>query len=243
MVCEAVYPNSAGHEASIEMLRDGTVVGSVKFPIDTTLTQGYLERPNKSKPTPLFPGNYTCEFSIVGGPTVTKSFSVVQGAPTPTNAAVEILGELSELHVRAFDVECGPLALLSIIINRDPGMVVLGAARIKGKSMLLDETLVCTPLAAFDAARPRGDPSNAVLLALSVVAHEYGHTLGLKRENIVECFAARVVWKWVRREGVGPTALAAARKFILDNSAPTARLQAASQLHVVGLVRDALGRW
>jgi hypothetical protein len=217
LVCDATFANAAGEEASLALYRAGVLVGSETIAIDGPIVQTYLERPNKSKPTPLFPGSYTCEISIAGGDTVTKEFTVVQGRPSPTDAAVHVLRELSELHVRDFDVRCGPLALLSQILNRDPGMVVLGAARIKGKSMLLDESLICRPLAGFEAARPRHAPSKQVLLALSVVAHEYGHVLGIRRENEAECFAVRTTWKWVRRSNLGATASAAARAFLLDN--------------------------
>ena len=77
---------------------------------------------------------------------------------------------------------------------------------------------MCQPLANFEGTRPTGLPSKAVLLALSVVAHEYGRALGLKRENIVECFAARLVSKWVRRSDLGAAYNASAQKFLLDNS-------------------------
>jgi hypothetical protein len=217
VVCDALFPDDLGTTATISLVREGLVVGTVRVPIDEPLDQLYLERPNRSKPTPLFPGSYECDVTVAGT-TVAKHFTVVQGEPLPTTAAVDVLGELSELHVHNYDVQCVPLALLGQIIDPDPHVILLGMARIKGKSMLLDDAIVCDPLAKFEASRPTGIPSKAVLLALSVVAHEYGHTLGLKRENVVECFAARLVWKWVSRSDLGPVYDASAQKFLLDNS-------------------------
>ena len=45
-----------------------------------------------------------------------------------------------------------------------------------------------------------------------------GQTLGLRRENNVECFAARVGWNWACRADVGPSVMGAARRVILDDS-------------------------
>jgi hypothetical protein len=217
VVCDALLPNDVGQVAGLSLVQEGVVVDQARFPVDRPLSQIYLELPNRSKPTPLVPGSYECDVAL-GGTTVSKHFTVVPGEPSPTEAAVQVLGELSELHVRDFDVQGGPLSLLGRLADRDPRVVVLGMARIEGKSMLLDQTIVCDPLPKFLGARPTGIPSDAVLLALSAVAHEYGHTLGLRRENVVECFAARLVWKWVRRSSLGPASAASAQAFLLDNS-------------------------
>ena len=218
VVCNAAYPNAVGQEATTELLREGVVIGHSTFAVTTTLLQGSLERPSSLHPTPLEPGNYACRFTLSSGETVTKSFSLVPGAPSQTDAAVKILRELSELHVRSFDAICVPQKFMRFFANADPGFVILGAARIKGKSMILDDKLVCDPLVAYAVSRPTTHVTPSTLLALSVVAHEYGHTLGLRRENVAECFAARVVWKWVRRANLTPSDRARAHTFILDNS-------------------------
>ena len=217
VVCNAVYPSAVGQTATTELLRDGTPIGHTSFKVTETLTQGVLERPSDVNPTPLQPGNYGCRFTLSGGETVTKSFSLVPGKPSPSQAASQVLRELSELHVRSFNTICVPHKLLQLFADPDPGFVVLGSARIRGKAMILDDKYICAPLVAHAAAEPTTHITPPTLLALSVVAHEYGHTLGLRRENIAECFAARAVWKWVRRSNLTPSDRAKAHTFILDN--------------------------
>jgi hypothetical protein len=145
------------------------------------------------------------------------------GAPAGDDpAARQVLGEVTALHLDELAVTCAPHATLQWLAGPPDsgwaGFALLGNARIvKGTSLVLDETLVCAPLAAY-AVSPRGGPSSAVLLALSVVAHAYGHHLGLKGESAIECFAAQAVWKWVRSSGARPSVVSAARRFLLDNS-------------------------
>jgi hypothetical protein len=145
---------------------------------------------------------------------------VAAQADPATEAAVTILGQLTELHVRNFDVFCIPDLDLQAFAPPHPGDVTVGAARIHGTALYLGRTLICHPLLE-EYEKPQGgavDMSPALLQALETVAATYGYTLGFRRYYVSECFAARVVWKWVLRSDPGYPVAAKARSYILDNS-------------------------
>jgi hypothetical protein len=77
VVCNAIYPNQIGRDATIELLHDGSVLGLTKFRINYPLTQAYIERPSPPGLYVFPPGNYTCRFTIGGGQAVESSFSIV----------------------------------------------------------------------------------------------------------------------------------------------------------------------
>jgi hypothetical protein len=157
-------------------------------------------------------------------------------ADPETDAAVSILGQLTELHVRSFDVFCIPDLDLQAFAPPHAGDVTVGAARIHGTALYLGRTLICHPLLE-EYERPQGgaaDTSPALLQALETVAATYGYTLGLGRYYVSECFAARVVWKWVLRSDLGYSVAAKARSYILNNSyrPPAYKLKPACTLSV-----------
>ncbi|HWB23804.1 MAG TPA: hypothetical protein VG652_13065 [Gaiellaceae bacterium] len=144
----------------------------------------------------------------------------VARADAGTDAAVKILGQLTELHVQRFDIFCIPDADLQAFEPPRPGDITVGAARIHGSALYLGRSIICDALLSW-YDKPQGatpDMSPALLAALETISGTYGFTLGLKRYPVVECYAARVVWKWVLRSDPGYKVAAAARTYLLDNS-------------------------
>jgi hypothetical protein len=140
-------------------------------------------------------------------------------ADSYTDAAVQVLRELTELHVRQFAIACVPHAQLQKVAPPPgPSEVTLGLARLHGKALYLDRALVCAPLRRYSLEQGPVQFSNRLLLGLDAVAVTYGFTLGLRRYPVAECYGVRVVWKWVERSDPGYEAAAQARSYLLDNS-------------------------
>jgi hypothetical protein len=140
-------------------------------------------------------------------------------ADTYTDAAVQVLRELTELHVRQFAIACVPHAQLQRVAPPPgPSEVTLGLARVRGKALYLDRALVCAPLLGYYLERGAVQFSDRLLLGLDAVAVTYGFTLGLRRYDVAECYGVRVVWKWVERSDPGYDTAVQARRFLLDNS-------------------------
>ncbi len=137
-----------------------------------------------------------------------------------TDAAVAVLRQLTELHVQTFDVFCIPDLDLQAFEPPPPGTITVGAARIRGTALYLDRAIICHALLAWYDEPQGGTPdmSPALLGALETVAGTYGFTLGFERPYVAECYAARVVWKWVLRSDPGYPVAAKARTYLLDNS-------------------------
>ena len=82
-VCNAIYANQKDREATITLLRGGTVIATTRFPLTEPLAQVQFERPSNADTNPLAPGAYTCRFTIDGGETVEKMFTVAPPRPDP----------------------------------------------------------------------------------------------------------------------------------------------------------------
>jgi hypothetical protein len=136
-----------------------------------------------------------------------------------TAAAVQVLRELTELHVRQFEISCVPHAILQRVAPPPgPSEVTVGLARLHGKVLYLDRSLVCAPLRVYYLHQGPVRFSDQLLLGLDAVAVTYGFTLGLSRYYVAECYGVRVVWKWVRRSDPGYETAVKARRYLLDNS-------------------------
>jgi hypothetical protein len=140
-------------------------------------------------------------------------------ADSYTDAAVQVLRELTELHVRQFAIACVPHAELQRVAPPPgPSEVTIGLARLHGKALYLDRSLVCAPLRVYYLHQGPVRFSDPLLLGLDAVAVTYGFTLGLSRYYVAECYGVRVVWKWVLRSDPGYQTAVTARRYLLDNS-------------------------
>jgi hypothetical protein len=76
VVCNAIFTHEIAHQAWITLLRDDVVIGESTFWIWAPITQAYIERPSKSHPGQLRPGNYTCRYMLSALQVVNQTFTV-----------------------------------------------------------------------------------------------------------------------------------------------------------------------